>query len=159
MTIRPWTAADRDAVVALNAELQEHERAIRPSRRLGAEMSDGYVGRLERRLGEAGAGGALLVAELDGRVVGFAACFVDKDELEIDPREMVLEDLVVTAAARRRGIARMLVSAVGSFAAERSIHRLTISAITGNEAALGTYRALGFTEAVVTLEMPVDGAT
>lgn len=154
-TIRPWTVADRDAVVALNAELQEHERAIRPSRAPGAEISERYVTRLARRLEKAGAGGALLVAELDGHIVGFVACYLDEDELEVDPRELVIGDLVVTTTARRRGVARMLVSAARAFAVERGIRRLTISSIAGNEMALRTYRALGFKEALVTLEMAI----
>ena len=151
LIIRPWRADDRPAVLALNAELQEHERALRPSRTPGAEMTEGYIGRLEARLDDEAQDGALFVAEEDGRVVGFLCCFVDNDVLERVPREVFITDLVVTAAAQRRGVGRALVGAVRAFARDRGITRLVVTVLEVNEGAAAAYRALGFRPAARTL--------
>ena len=95
--VRPWRAEDRCAVLALNAELQDHERALRPSLRPGAAITGAYVAALEARLARLGEDGALLVAEAaDGAVLGLATCFVATDELEQEQRLVRIEDLVVT---------------------------------------------------------------
>ena len=153
-TIRPWRPGDRPAVVALNAELQKHERALRPSRRPGAEMTEGYVAAVERDLAEAGPNGALLVAEAaDGSVFGFVTCFVREDTLESVPAEVRIEDLVAARTARRRGVGRALVAAACRFARERKIARVAISALTVNAAAAAAYAALGFHPVLVKLEL------
>lgn len=98
--VRPWRAEDRAAVLALNAELQDHERALRPSLRPGAAITGAYVAALEARLARLGEDGVLLVAEAaDGAVLGLATCFVATDELEQEQRLVRIEDLVVTGAA------------------------------------------------------------
>ena len=151
--IRPWRPADRPAVLALNAELQDHERAVRPSRRLGAEMTEAYVAGLERRLASGEEDGALFVAEDEGAaVIAFAACFVGEDALESEPAEVVIEDLVVAAGARGRGIGRALVGAARDFARERGVRRIVISALVANADAIAAYRALGFRPLYTRLE-------
>lgn len=103
MTVCVWRPDDRP-VVALNAELQDHERVFRPSRRRGEEMTEGYVAGLEEELDDEENDGEVFVAEEEGRVVGFVVCFVDEDQLESEPGEVVINDLIVTADARRRGV-------------------------------------------------------
>ena len=152
-TIRPWRPSDRPAVVALTAELQEHERALRPSRRPGAEMKEEYVAAMERALAEAKEDGALHVAEAaDGRVLGFIACFVREDTLESVPLEVRIEELVVTRAARGRGVGRSLVAAACRFARGRKVARVVMSVLTVNRQAAAAYAALGFRPVLATLE-------
>ena len=151
--VRPWRPADRLAVLALNAELQDHERALRPSRLPGAEMTEAYVAGLESRLVGGSDAGALYVAEDgEGSVIGLVACFVDKDALEVEPAEVVMEDLVVAAGLRRRGVGRALVEVALGFARERRVRRVVVSALVVNEDALATYRALGFRPLYTRLE-------
>lgn len=152
-SIRAWAAPDRPAILALNAQLQEHERALRPSRRPGSVMTEEYVSALETRLAEKGEDGALLVAESGGgEVVGFATCFIDEDELEQNPRHLRIEDLAVAREFRRQGICRALVDASIAFAHERGVDRVELSVLTVNSDAAATYAALGFRPILVTLE-------
>ena len=152
-TVRPWRPQDREALLALNAELQEHERARRPSRRLGAEMTEGYTCSLEAELARKGEDATVLVAESgDGDVLGFASRFVVEDESERDPRQLRIEDVVVAEGARRQGIGCALVSAAFRFASERGVPRVVLSVLTSNEEAPATYAALGFQPVLLTLE-------
>jgi ribosomal protein S18 acetylase RimI-like enzyme len=140
-------------VLALNAELQEHERTRRPSRRPGPDMTEDYVVALEAQLAAKGDDGALFVAEaVDGTVIGFATCFIDEDELEQKPRQLRIEDVAVTGNARRHGVGRALVAAACDFARERGIRRVVLSVLTTNDEATATYAALGFQPVLLTLE-------
>jgi GNAT superfamily N-acetyltransferase len=156
ITVRSWSRADRAAVIALNAELQDYERGLRPSRRPGAEMSESYVAGLEERFADPGEEGALYVAEVDGKIIGFATCFVGADELEMATEEILIHDLVVAAEARRRGAGQALIAAVRRFASERRITRVVVSVLTINEAASAMYQAIGFQPATVTYELSED---
>ena len=155
--VRAWRPADRPAVLALNAELQEYERRIRPSRRVGAEMTEPYLAEIERRLAAKGDDAALLVAEDEaGGVIGFATCFVLDSDLEQEPREAVIEDVAVTAQARGRGVGRALIAAACRFARGRGAVRMELSVLTGNDVAAAGYAAMGFVPARQTLELPLN---
>ena len=93
-----------------------------------------------------------MAEDADGSVIGFTACFLDKDVLEADPVEVRIEDLAVAAGARRRGIGRALVEAALGFAHERQVRRVVIAALVVNDDALATYRALGFRPLYTRLE-------
>ncbi len=81
----------------------------------------------------------LRVARLDGDVVGFLLAWRAADELH-------LTDLGVSSPARRRGVARGLVSELRR-EGERSGSRLILLEVReSNAPALALYRALGFTE-------------
>jgi GNAT superfamily N-acetyltransferase len=144
---------DRPAVLALGVELQEHERALRPSRRRGEAMVAEYLARIEAHLADPGRDGALFVAEDEGgAVAGFLACSAEEDLLEQARGEVVIQELVVARRARRRGLARALVDAARRFAAERGIRRLLVSSLAANGEARAAYLALGFRPALVTFE-------
>jgi GNAT superfamily N-acetyltransferase len=155
--VRAWVPArDRPAVLALGVELQEHERALRPSRRPGEATVGEYLARIEAHLADPARDGALFVAEEEGTVLGFLACSAEEDLLEKDRGEVVIQELVVARRARRRGLARALVGAARRFAAERGIRRLLVSSLAANGEARAAYLALGFRPSLVTFE--ADGA-
>ena len=144
--VRPWRAEDRCAVLALNAELQDHERALRPSLRPGAAITGAYVAALEARLARLGEDGALLVAEAaDGAVLGLATCFVATDELEQEQRLVRIEDLVVTGTARRCGIGRALLAAAEAAALASGRSLLVLDTETDSDGHR-LYAACGWTE-------------
>lgn len=79
----------------------------------------------------------LLVAELDGRVVGHAVAW-------FTPVGGELADLAVDPAERRRGIGRGLLEVVLEIAAERGAARLLLQVRVSNVAARRLYAATGF---------------
>ncbi len=82
-------------------------------------------------------GSKTLLAEQDGAILGFVLYRLAADEAEI-------LTLVCAAEARRRGIARHLVQAAATDAADSGAAHLFLEVGTDNEPARGLYAALGF---------------
>lgn len=91
-----------------------------------------------------------VVAELDGGPVGYV---VTQDVRRAGtpstaPRAFLLVDeLAVAPAARRRGVGRALMDAAHALARESGLPRVELDVRCWNEAALGFYRALGYAPA------------
>jgi GNAT superfamily N-acetyltransferase len=83
-----------------------------------------------------------LVAERDGRAVGFALFFQSYSTWEGRPG-LYLEDLFVEEEHRGDGIGRSLLAAVARVAVERGYGRLELAALDWNTPATGFYRAHG----------------
>jgi GNAT superfamily N-acetyltransferase len=84
---------------------------------------------------------ALWVAEQAGRVIGMCTAQIVLSTAEGGPVAWV-EDVVVSPDQRGRGIGRLLLDAVTTWAKRRGITRLQLLADHENEAALGFYRRL-----------------
>jgi ribosomal-protein-alanine N-acetyltransferase len=120
VALRPAIMADAEAVLAVDGECFEpfwH-----------------YDLRLIRRF--LGAGGVAL-AERDGRCVGYTLSTVDRGSA-------VLGRLCVSAPERRTGIGSLLLDAAILRAHQSGARHMTLSARTGNAAALALYRSAGF---------------
>jgi len=81
----------------------------------------------------------LTAARLDGVLVGFLLAWRAADELH-------LTDLGVTASARRRGVARALVSDLCRDGAQTGSRVILLEVRESNAPALALYRALAFQE-------------
>jgi len=135
VAVRTARAGDLDAMVALLAELFALEPDFRfdPSRqRRGLAML------LEDRLRR-----VAFVAEGGGTVLGMVT-----GQLVVSTAEgsgsVLVEDMVVAGAARRRGLGRKLLRAVESWATARGATRLQLLADRENEPALRFYERLGW---------------
>jgi GNAT superfamily N-acetyltransferase len=132
--IRAADRADVPLLHALIGELAEYER-----------LADHVVGTgedLERHLfGERPAAEAV-VAELDGRPVGFALYFMTFSTFLCRPG-IWLEDLFVQPEHRRAGVGRELLRHVAGVAVERGCGRLEWAALDWNQPALAFYAGLG----------------
>jgi ribosomal protein S18 acetylase RimI-like enzyme len=84
----------------------------------------------------------VLVAELGGRVVGYAS-FATTYNTDIAGRELWMHDLYVIPRARSRGIGRALVTAVAREAVRRGLARLGWGVRGTNAGAMRFYRRLG----------------
>lgn len=95
---------------------------------------------------------ALLVAELDGDVVGFM-------QLEFAPPsplptmygwsrggKVEVEELAVEESLRGHGVGRLLLNAADAWAAERGVKTLALSCATANTGAQGLYKSEGYRE-------------
>lgn len=80
---------------------------------------------------------ALLVAEAEGRLVGYAVLWFAADEGE-------LGDLAVHPEARRRGVGREIVRACLEEARRRGARSLFLEVRSSNLAARGLYEGMGF---------------
>src|SRR6476619_1538810 len=94
----------------------------------------------------------VLVAEVDGAVVGHAVASIVVDVAE-------LQRIAVTAAHRRTGLASELLAAVVALAAEGGAESLLLEVREDNAGALAFYAERGFTEIARRRRYYNDGAT
>lgn len=83
-----------------------------------------------------------LIAEVDGKAVGYALVWVIRDELH-------LVTLGVEAAHRRRGVGRALLEAILAHPVARNAQTMTLEVRMGNRAAREFYRDAGFREIAI----------
>jgi L-amino acid N-acyltransferase YncA len=133
-TIRPVRPEDAAAVAEIyNQGIEERQATFQT--RLHEP------GELEGKI-EAG-GGALLVAELDGEVAGWAgySAYDDPAPYYAGVAETAL---YVERASRRRGVGRALLEALAEEAARRGRYKLTAKIFTTNESSISLFRACGW---------------
>jgi len=87
----------------------------------------------------------LLVAEVEGKVVGFTHGSLGSSPAPMAPRRIgFITDLAVAAGHRRLGIGRQLAEAATQWFAQQNASAVKLSAATANQAAVAFWRALGF---------------
>ncbi len=82
------------------------------------------------------------------RVVGMANALISISTAEGGP-VMILEDLILAASHRGRGLGRQLTEHVLRWAADEGLCRVTLLADRNNRAALAFYQRLGFDESAM----------
>jgi GNAT superfamily N-acetyltransferase len=87
--------------------------------------------------------GCVLVAEVDGEVVGMCSGQMTISTAEGGPA-LLVEDVVIRGDRRGRNVGSRLLFALGNWALERGISRLQLLADRHNEKALGFYKKLGW---------------
>ena len=136
---------DSDQVKACIVELQEFERALEPSLPRGEGMAEAYLRVLIER--NAKHAGRILVAEVDGAVVGFAAV-LGRVEPEAPDEEQAphayVSDLVVLSGHRGQGLGRRLLEQAEALARSAGTKSLQIGVLSRNESAARLYRDFGF---------------
>lgn len=101
--------------------------------------------------------GDVLVATLDGRVVGWAK-LVPPTLLPSNAHVQQLQGLGVDPDLRRQGIARALLSAAADLARSRGARKVCLRVLGTNPPAQSLYRSFGFTvEGVLVDEFFLDG--
>jgi GNAT superfamily N-acetyltransferase len=87
--------------------------------------------------------GMLFVLRVDGRVVGMANALITVSTAQGAP-VLLLEDVIVSRAARGGGLGRRLVEHVCDWARAQGMARVTLLADQDNAPALAFYDRLGF---------------
>ena len=131
--IRRAGPADRAALREAVIELQEYERRLSDTRRPGEEIADAYLARMESRAAQ---GGAILIAEASGTLVGFVTSQLrDVDYIAETPdsnRFGYISDICLLPASRGRRIARLLLEAAEPHLAPHGITRLRSNVLANN---------------------------
>ncbi len=132
--VRPAQPADRDTALALLlAQLREHEIGTPPA--AVAAALDGLMTRRER--------GSVLVATLDGRVVGIAALSATWT-IEHGGPAMWLEELYVEPSHRGHGVGGVLLAAAADAARAHGAHTLDLEVEASHTRAANLYAREGF---------------
>jgi len=143
LVIRPATEADRPALDAQAQGLNLFEEPFSHDRRLDLQGGVDSVATLLERTAD---GGALLVAEIDGAVVGHMALWFDRMPpfVREELRDYAyLGDLFVREAHRSQGIGRALIAEAERLARARGVKRILLGVLPGNPAE-AVYRKLGY---------------
>jgi GNAT superfamily N-acetyltransferase len=151
ITVRSATVADLPALVPLFREMEVHYDgpAVAPS---GAEIRAA----LERHVFARESRIDLLVAEADGRLLGFAFLSTLFPAQRCTPA-LFLKDIFVRADARSRGVGRALMRAVAGLAVSRGCSRINWNTARDNAAALAFYAGLGARPWDAVVSLRVDG--
>ena len=128
--VRPATRADRPALVALIRAYLDFYKAPQPE--------DATLQAFLDRLGADPARAVQLVAEQDGRLVGFASLFASFDTL-VAAEILVMNDLFVMEAQRRQGIGQALFEASRRYARDHGYVRLDWVTASDNQVARRFY--------------------
>ncbi|MGH1491048.1 MAG: ribosomal protein S18-alanine N-acetyltransferase [Acidimicrobiales bacterium] len=129
IVVRPFAHDDVAAVHNI-------EEAVSPDPWSAALFADELVGQVAGERSDR----YWLVAELDGRVVGFGGLLFAADEAHI-------MNLAVAPELQRRGIAALLVARLLAVAGDRGATAATLEVRASNLAALALYQRFGFDEA------------
>jgi GNAT superfamily N-acetyltransferase len=141
--VRPADASDEESVLQLAGRLSIGVARWRDSRRV-SEAVVSWV-----RASVASPEVRVLVADLDGAVVGFVSVSV-KQHWAGD-RDACIGELVVDATHEGQGVGRALVGAAVRWAQERGLSRITLETGAANRRARQFYATLGFEEEDVRL--------
>ena len=135
VSIRPGEPTDAGAIAAIYSEGIEDRVATFETTPRGPEDVLGWTGE---------GAAPLLVAEADGRVLGWARAGDYSDRCVYDGvREYAV---YVTRDARGRGIGRVLLEALIEASEQRGYHKLLSRIFPENAASLGLARTCGFAE-------------
>ncbi len=156
LTVRPSREDDREALVRFCQELNVHELAVSGDRKVDRATAEFTLDGLEQRLAERR--GCILIAEWEGRAVGFLGWCVDEggvyvtDDVRLHGK---VTDLFVAAGFRGRGIGKALLRAAEALTRELGLKRLSIGVLAGNEAAERAYANFGFAPYAAILQKTV----
>jgi GNAT superfamily N-acetyltransferase len=132
--IRSAQPADIPEILRLIHALAAYEKLEHMAVGTEAALHDALFG--QRRAAET------LVAEHDGRAVGFALFFTTFSTFLCKPG-LYLEDLFVEPAHRGRGIGKALLAALAALARDRGCGRLEWRVLDWNEPSIRFYESLG----------------
>jgi len=134
LRIRSATPADVPLILELIHALAEYERLAHQC--VATEV------RIRESLFGPHPAAEVLIAELEGRAVGFAL-FCHNFSTFLARRGIWLEDLFVKPEYRGHGVGRALLVRLAALAVERDCGRLEWAVLDWNESAIGFYKGIG----------------
>lgn len=134
-------------------DLQRHENLIYDRSRPPEDMGAWYIDDLRRQMAEGR--GLILVAEMGGAILGYAAlstCIACEDKDELPYTYAHVSDLAVLATSRSQGVGAALLDACEEMARAAGQRWIRLGVLAGNERARAFYARQGFGEHLLTLE-------
>ncbi|WP_222919169.1 GNAT family N-acetyltransferase [Natrinema sp. SYSU A 869] len=145
-TIESASRADLDTLaelwVRLATDQRRHDSAVRPEANREA---------MRETLGAYLVNDGLLVARLDGAIIGFASVSIERGTLELDTTRGLLSNIYVEPAYRNRGIGTALLEAAEDSLVQRGADTMLLEVMADNESAQQFYRRKGYDEFRVTM--------
>ncbi|WP_137388926.1 GNAT family N-acetyltransferase [Rhodoligotrophos defluvii] len=156
--VRRFEDEDTPAVIALAEELRRFEAGLYGRMRVSGRLGRWYV---EDLLADcADTDGEILVADIDGEVVGYVSVRARVTDEARDRSQLtyaMVDDLIVSRAFRGRGIGRLLIKAAQDHARRKGASFIRIGVLASNRSAHDLYRRAGFADHLIMLEKPLDG--
>ena len=122
---------------------------MKPPEEIGSWYIDALITEVAKYKGD------FLVAELGGKLAGYATLFAEvSSEDELDEKDYTyayVSDLVVSEGHRGKGIGKALLDACATAAKAKGRNMIRISVLAANRRARKVYAAAGFEEHLVTL--------
>jgi ribosomal-protein-alanine N-acetyltransferase len=143
--IREMEDADREAVIDLIWQLNRFEDKISHDRAPGRKAAAGGLGASRRRMSEHG--GTELVAEINGKVIGYLLCVIEKADAYVRESygmRAYIAELVIEEERRGRGLGQALIDAAEAYARGRGMPSIFIGVLAGNQPADRLYEHLGY---------------
>ena len=156
--VRPATSADLPRLGRLGALLVEVHHAFDPKRFLPTRdrTPADYAAFLVRQLTDEGV--VLLVAEINGDVIGYAYATVEGyDYMALRGPAGVIQDIIVDAEYRGRGVGRLLLDAALAELKARGASQVVLSTAERNQAAQRLFARAGFRRTMVEMTRELEG--
>lgn len=150
IVVREATDADRDAIVSLYVDLEEHHRALQPSNprySLGRKRWRELVAKLLRD-----ASGSLLVAIERETPVGFARLALAEKPWGLSCE---VETMVVAPGHRGRGIGSRLLEATEEYALSHHAKAMRVTVLIENDDGRRFYEREGYSPIAIRYGKPV----
>lgn len=152
--IRDFKDSDSDQFLEVVRHLQAYELAMYDRMKPVEAIGDWYIQELQGQC--AREQGAILVAELDGRIVGFATIFTAVPQVgefdELDFTYGFISHISVSPEARGAGAGKQLMLECEARVKQAGCKWLRVPALGQNLQARAIYEHLGFQEQYVVLE-------
>ncbi|MFC4543575.1 GNAT family N-acetyltransferase [Halosolutus amylolyticus] len=139
--IEPATRDDLETIAELWVRLARGQREYGSAVRAGRNRET-----MRETLGAHLHADGLLVARVEGTIVGFASFSIERGSLDLDTTRGVLSNLYVEPAHRGRGIGTALLTAVEAELADQGAETLLLEVMADNEDAREFYRTQGYDE-------------
>ena len=156
-TIRRATDADLPALGRLGALLMRTHYAFDRDRFMAPSDNpeEGYAWFLGTQLREPDV--AVFVAERSGEVLGYVYAGIEPQSWkELREEAGFIHDIVVDEAARRSGIAQLLIEAAIDWLRARGMPRVLLGTASQNEAAQRLFDRLGFRRTMIELTREIE---
>ncbi len=143
--LRKATVRDLDEIVKLNKKVADYHRKIdkyyKPSSKVGVDFRKYMAGLIRKK------NGLVLVAEADGKMVGYFAAKIEKPSPIFSPKRIgKISRAFVLEEYRRLGIGKMAVKEILKWFRKNKIKHIEISVDARNEIGIRFWKKLGFKE-------------